>query len=79
MPNQNTPKKLTKINALRQALLWHRGHVLPYRAIEDVMWGDDEDGGPLDIRNTIHVYVTRLRNEGYDIEAWYGRGLQLND
>lgn len=44
---------------------------------EDVIWGDDEDGGPLNSSNEIAVHIFHLRRAlkpGFSIESDYGRG-----
>ncbi len=62
---------------LCQALFWQLGRFVPYEAIEDLLWGDDEDGGPLCAHNIINQYVLALRNEGNVIENWPRRGLVM--
>jgi len=62
---------------LCQALYWQLGRFVPYEALEDVLWGWDENGGPLDARNIIKQYVFRLRNEGNEIECWGKRGVKM--
>ena len=66
-----------KRDILRQALLWQLGHFIPYRAIEDLLWGDCEDGGPFRTRTLIHILVMELRRKGDVIETWNGLGLRM--
>ena len=66
-----------KGDVLRQALLWQLDRFVPYEAIEDLLWGDREDGGPLCTHNIIHILVMHLRRKGDVIEIWYGLGLRM--
>lgn len=63
---------------LRQVLLWQLGRFVPHTAIEDVLWGDREDGGPIDAKHIIRHYVYLLRKEGELIESrrWFGLKMQ---
>ena len=72
--NPHTPCGREK---LRQALLWQLGRFVPYDAIEDVIWGGNEDGGPLFSKQIIHRYAYQLRKQGHTIEAWTGVGLKM--
>ena len=66
-----------KKDILRQALLWQLDRFVPYGAIEDLLWGDRDDGGPLYTHNLICIYVMGLRQEGCVIETWSGVGLRM--
>ena len=77
MPNQWTLSRDTKKNRLRQALLWQLGRVVTYESLEDVLWGDDEDGGPLFARAILHKQVMLLRRDGISIENFHGKGMRM--
>lgn len=77
--NCRTPKFWTRLHALRQCLLWHRGRFVPYEVIRDVIWGGDEDGGPLGTRVLIRGYLWRLRKQGYEFEVKRGYGVKMKD
>ena len=62
------------IGRLRQLFLWNLGRLCHHDMIIDVLWGDDQNGGPLTIDNNISVYIHRLRNLGWDIQNLHGRG-----
>lgn len=68
---------MNKIEILRQTLLWQQGRFVPYEALIDVLWGDDEDGGPMDARHCIREYVYGLRGIGENIETWPWVGLRM--
>ena len=68
---------MPKPEMLRQALLWQQGRLVPYEAVIDVLWGADEDGGPLDARHCIREYVYGLRKNGLKIECWPCIGLKM--
>ena len=59
---------------LRQLFLWRLGLLCENEMIEDVLWGDDPGGGPLNIENSIKVYVHQLRLLGWKIGTHWGRG-----
>ncbi len=69
----------TKIGILRQALLWQLERFIPWEAIEDLLWGMDESGGPYNIRGNIHVYILHLRKRGYNIEIWNKVGVRMKE
>ena len=58
-------------------LLWQLGRFVPYPAIEDVMWGGRENGGPLNSKQIIYELTHQLRKEGHSIEMWRGVGLKM--
>lgn len=60
---------------LCQALFWQLGRFVSYEALEDLLWGNDPDGGPLNTHNIINQYVLFLRDEGNIIETSYSRDL----
>jgi len=62
---------------LRQALLWQLDRLVPYKAIEDLLWGNDPEGGPLGARSVIGQWVLQLRKEGCIIEVWNNVGLVM--
>ena len=62
---------------LRQALLWQLGRFVTREALEDVLWGHREDGGPMDAKHIIRHYVYLLRKEGVVIETRRGVGLRM--
>ena len=66
-----------KKGILRQALLWQLDRFISYEAVEDLLWGDSDDGGPLYALNIIHILVMELRREGCVLEIWYGVGLRM--
>ncbi len=68
---------ILKRDILRQALLWQLDRFIFYEAAVDLLWGNDEDGGPLGAYIVIHQYVLQLRREGCQIEIWKGVGLRM--
>lgn len=66
-----------KKDVLRQALLWQLDRFVPYKAIEDLLWGHQEDGGPLYAHHVIAVMIHYLRKQGYNIETWSGIGVRM--
>ncbi len=62
---------------LRQALMWHLDRWVHRDALVDVIWGDQEDGGPLMAYNVLAINIMRLRREGYVIESRWGHGWRL--
>ena len=66
-----------KGDILRQALLWQLDRFVPYEAIEDLLWGDREDGGPLCVSGVMHQMVLKLRRKGHTIETWSGIGIRM--
>ena len=69
----------TKKGMLRQALLWQLERFVPWEALEDLLWGDDKDGGPYNTRGNIHIHIMRLRDEGYNIEVWNKVGVRMRE
>ena len=42
-------------------LFLHRHRLCNRREIEDHVWGDEADGGPLDMQTCVYVHICRLR------------------
>ena len=68
---------MKKVDLLRQTLLWQQERLVLYETVIDVLWGADEDGGPLDARHCVREYVYALRKNGEDIETWPWIGLKM--
>lgn len=58
------------LNCLRQA----QGAWVPLEVLACAMYGDREDGGPLDIANNIRQFAHRLRSRFYPVEGSACRG-----
>lgn len=57
--------------------LMDRSGWLSTREIEDLVWGDEEDGGPLETGVSIAVVIHHIRSSlkpGFEIESQMGRG-----
>lgn len=50
---------------------------LTYEDLCERLWEDDEDGGPLNLENTIGVMVYRLRDTGFKIVNTHGQGFAI--
>ena len=65
----------------RLLLLLFTSSFASHEMICDILWGDDEDGGPEYARRIIHIYKWRLnpvlRHLGLRIDIWYGQGMEL--
>ena len=63
-----------------ECLAEHEGETVPYSKIYHEIWGDDPDGGPLDISQSLgwHVFNIRQRVGRGAITTIWGLGLRFN-
>ena len=47
-----------------------RGATVHVDEMVEILWGDDEDGGPESATRTIAVHIAHLRKAGHRIETW---------
>lgn len=55
------------------------GDLVTRKELIEAVYGDKEDGGPLDAEPSIKVIIHHLRREGWPIRSHWGRGYSLRD
>lgn len=67
--------------AILELLMQRSPNVVSYEALENAVWGDDPDGGPLTIRKVLHVWGHRIRKivkeYGWELKCHWGVGYYL--
>ena len=50
------------------------GAIVSHQELADAIWGDDPDGGPMEVRECLLHLDRGLREMGYPIKKHWGRG-----